>query len=83
MNNILSITVDATLKHGMRAKRCAAAYTKMRRNEQDLEHYIINVYPNFEILRIMNIYTILTQLSSMLRLQSSNGMPRAHLTSIN
>ena len=27
-NKILSITVDDTIKHGMRAKKCASAYTK-------------------------------------------------------
>ena len=37
MNDILNITDDATLKHGMGEKKCAETCTKMRKNEQNLQ----------------------------------------------
>ena len=55
MNDILSITVDATVKHGTHAKKCAATRTiKTRRNDFLKEHYIINLYPIFETIRKMH-----------------------------
>ena len=36
MNDILSITVDSNIEHGMRVKNCAESCTKMRRNKQTL-----------------------------------------------
>ena len=42
MNKIQRFTVDATLKHDTRAKKCAEICTETRRNECDLERYIIN-----------------------------------------
>ena len=41
MNNILIITVDATIEHGACAKKCAENCTCI--NEQKLGLYIINV----------------------------------------
>ena len=51
MNDILSITIDANLNHGTRAKRSAATCNKMRRNELNLGVNIIKVYTIFVTLR--------------------------------
>ena len=48
MNNILSITVGATLEHGTCAKNVQQFVLRMSRNEQNLEHNIINLHPIFE-----------------------------------
>ena len=41
MNDIYSVTVDATLDHGMHAKKCETFCNKMHRNKQDLDIKII------------------------------------------
>ena len=51
MNNILSITLDATIVHGTHAKKCVAACTKIYKNEWNLGLHIIKVQENFETLR--------------------------------
>ena len=45
MNDILSITVDAALEHGVHEKKCAANGTKIRKNEKYIELHIIYGYP--------------------------------------
>ena len=57
MNDILSITVDATLEHGTRAKECAANCTKNdSRNKQNLGIHIINEYLIFETFKKTHRY---------------------------
>ena len=51
INDILSTTVDSTLEYSTRAKKCKATCTKMRKNEQNLERYIINGCLVFETIR--------------------------------
>ena len=62
MNDILSITVDATIKNGTREKKCAAILIKMRGNEQISECNIINEYPIFKTFRKTHGYGDYTRL---------------------
>ena len=75
MNDILIFTVDTTLNHSTRAKKCAVILLKMRRNEQDLERCIINEWEIFNHSHNKGWIQISTRLSSALRLQVSNSMP--------
>ena len=79
MNNILSIIVDAALQHSTREKIAQQLVLKMCRNEQDLQHSIINGCPIFETLRKKHGYENVTRLSRGLCLKGGNGMPVAHL----
>ena len=54
MNDILIVTVEATIKHGTHAN--------MRINEQNLRLHIINEYMIFETPRKPRVYADLTQL---------------------
>ena len=75
MNDILSIKVDGTIEHGMHAKKCAATYTEILRNEWNLGLRIISVCPIFDTHRKAHGYANLTRLSSGIWPQGSNGAP--------
>ena len=75
MNNILSVKVDATIKHSKREKIVQKLVLKMSRNGRNLGLHIINEYPIFETLRKMHGCENPTQLLIRLCLQGSNAMP--------
>ena len=56
MNEILNITVDATLEHCLSVKSVQQLVQKMRRNVLNLGVHIIKGYPIFETLK--NTHTV-------------------------
>ena len=58
MNDILSIKVEDNIDHTVRVQKNAQQLVlKTRRNEQNLERFIINEYPIFEmIIQMHGVY---------------------------
>ena len=65
MNGVFSNTVDATIEHSTRSKKCAETCTKAQHNQS------VDFLCSEKCMR----YTNLTKLSSGLHPQGNNGAP--------